>query len=79
LRQLKRKTEEWGFVKNIPSEEMKTMVRKRKRRLEELGKATKFMRRHGAGDFRDVSQERLDTFQRRSRLNTVSSLSTSAS
>jgi hypothetical protein len=76
LRQLKRKTEEWGFVKNIPNKDMEKMLRIRKRRQEESGKATEFKRRHGGGEFQDVSEERLDSFQKRFRLN-VSSMSTS--
>lgn len=52
------------------------MLRKGKRRLEELGKATKFIRRHGGGEFQDVSEERLYSFQKRFRPN-ISPMSTS--
>jgi hypothetical protein len=61
-RQLKRKTDAWRFTKNIPSDEMRKMVRKRKRWEDDLAKTTKFMRRHGDGEFLEVAQDRLDTF-----------------
>ena len=79
MRQLKRKTEEWGFAKNIPNREMEKMLRKSKRRQERLGKATKFRRRRGDGGFQDVSEKKLDSFQKRFRPSNVSSTSTSTS
>ena len=51
------------------------MVAKRKRRQEELERPTKFMRRHGDGDFQEVAQERLDKFQNRFGVSNVSSTS----
>ena len=75
---MKRKTDAWGFVKNIPNDEMQKMVRKRKRREDDLAKTTKFMRRHGDGEFQEVAQDRLDTFQRRFGLNNASSVSLSS-
>jgi len=77
-RQLKRKTDAWGFIKNIPSGHMGKMVRKRRRRKDELGKKTKFMRRHRDGEFQEVAQDKLDTFQRRFGLNNASSMSLSS-
>ena len=75
---MKRKTDAWGFVKNIPNDEMQKMVRKRKRREDDLAKTTKFMRRRGDGEFQEVAQDRLDTFQRRFGLKNASSMSLSS-
>ena len=70
---MKRKTDEWGFIKNIPSNEMRKMIRKRTKREDELERPTKFLRRHGSnGDFHEVAQQKLDTFQKRFQPNDVS-------
>ncbi|KAK1765596.1 hypothetical protein QBC33DRAFT_543305 [Phialemonium atrogriseum] len=65
LRQLKRKTDGWGFFKNIPSAEMKKMARIRARRQDQLGRETKFIRGNGDGSPREVPQEKLDAYQKR--------------
>jgi hypothetical protein len=77
-RQLKRMTDKWGFTKNISSDDMRKMVGKRKRRQDGLERPTKFMRRHGGGEFREVAQEKLDKFQSRFGLNNPSSMSLSS-
>jgi hypothetical protein len=79
VRQLKRKCDKWGFARNIPKRDMLKMVRKRKERQEESGKATNFMRRHGVAEFQDVPQERLDKFEKRFRPRSASSMSVSNS
>jgi hypothetical protein len=58
---------------------MRKMVGKRKKRQEELERPTKFMRRHGDGEFQEVAQEKLDKFQKRFGLNNVSAMSPSSS
>ena len=64
-RQLKRKANEWGFVKNIPANEMGKMVRARQRRQEQLGRQTRFLRNPGAGEFQVVSKAKLDAYEKR--------------
>ncbi|KAL2130451.1 hypothetical protein VTI74DRAFT_6380 [Chaetomium olivicolor] len=64
-RQLKRKTNEWGFVKKIPAKEMGKMVRARQRRQEQLGRPTKFLRNPGSGGFQVVPAAKLDAYQKR--------------
>lgn len=77
-RQLKRKTDAWGFAKNIPKDKMRKMLLKRKKREDGLARPTKFLRRHGDGDFQVVAQDRLDVFQRRFGHDNVSSTSLSS-
>ncbi|KAK4206734.1 hypothetical protein QBC37DRAFT_380797 [Rhypophila decipiens] len=64
-RQLKRKTEEWGFFKNIRSREMNKMVRTRIRRRKELDRPTEFGRKHGDGEFHQVPTAKLALHERR--------------
>ncbi|KAL8365631.1 hypothetical protein RB595_004446 [Gaeumannomyces hyphopodioides] len=65
-RQLKRRTAEWGFVKNIPAKELAKMVRHRQRRQEQDGRPTRFQRDPGAGGYQVVSAAKLDAYQKRS-------------
>ena len=65
VRQLKRKTGEWAFVKNVPAKDMAKMVRARHRRQEQLGRPTRFRRNPGAGGFRVVPTAKLDVHQTR--------------
>ncbi|KAL8335957.1 hypothetical protein RB601_000005 [Gaeumannomyces tritici] len=67
-RQLKRKTTEWGFVKNIPAKEMAKMVRHRQRRQNQDGRPTRFQRDPGAGGYQVVPAAKLDAYQQRSRV-----------
>ncbi|KAL8282256.1 hypothetical protein RB597_009792 [Gaeumannomyces tritici] len=67
-RQLKRKTTEWGFVKNIPAKEMAKMVRHRQRRQKQDGRPTRFQRDPGAGGYQVVPAAKLDAYQQRSRV-----------
>ncbi|KAM7183793.1 hypothetical protein V8F33_013372 [Rhypophila sp. PSN 637] len=64
-RQLKRKTEEWGFYKNIRSREIDKTVRTRIRRRIELDRPTEFRRKHGDGEFHQVPTAKLAVHGRR--------------
>lgn len=77
-RQLKRKTNEWGFVKNIPAKEMAKMVRARQRRQIELGRPTKFLRHPGAGGFQVIPAAKLDAYQKRHGVPSDSGMSQSS-
>lgn len=77
-KQFKRKVDEWGFTKNITSREMVKMVRKRKRRENEQGKATVFKRSRNGVDFEVVAPVKLDRFQKRNRLEELESGSESS-
>ncbi len=66
VRQPKRwTTDKWGMFRNIPESELRKMVRVRRWRFKMLGRRTKFLRRHGAGEFQDVSSARLDAYEKR--------------
>ena len=66
VRQLKRwTTDKWGMFRNIPEIEIGKMARVRRRRLEKLGRRTKFLRRHGAGEFQEVPSAKLDAYEKR--------------
>ncbi|KAH8699367.1 hypothetical protein GQ44DRAFT_82827 [Phaeosphaeriaceae sp. PMI808] len=56
---------------------MQKIVRKRKIRQDDLGKGTQFKCRHSAGEFQDVSQERLNKFKRRFVLTAAPTMSIS--
>jgi hypothetical protein len=78
VRQLKRWTDKWGFFRNVPDGDMAKMVRKRKRREQQLGRPTKFMRKLGAGEFQQVPATKLDTYQKRAGTRLASPLSQSS-
>lgn len=78
-KQFKRKIDEWGFAKNITNREMGKMVRKRKRREDEQGKATVFKRSRNGVDFELVAPVKLDRFQKRNRLEDLESETNSSS
>ncbi len=78
VRQLKRWTDKWGFFRNVPDGDMAKMVRKRKRREEQLGRPIKFMRKLGAGEFQEVPATKLDTYQKRTGARLASPLSQSS-
>ena len=44
---------------------MGKMARKRQRRQQQLGRPTKFMRKHGAGEFQEVPETKLAAYQKR--------------
>jgi hypothetical protein len=77
-KQFKRKTDEWGFAKNIPSREMEKMVKKRQRRETEHGKETVFKRSRNGNDFMLVAPEKLDRFQQRNGLDQADEMSISS-
>lgn len=78
VRQLKRKTDEWGFFRNVPNREMGKMIRTRQRRQEQLGRPTKFFRKQRTGEFREVPAAKLDAYQKRVGFHPNPSLSESS-
>jgi hypothetical protein len=75
VRTLKRRTKEWGFVKNLPSKEMDMMVRKQEWRLERHGRKSKFLRDSGRGHYELVPPANLDKYRKRRRVPRASSVS----
>jgi hypothetical protein len=61
-----RKLTKWGFMKNIPNEELKFMAIKGKRRLDEEGKETEFKRRCNTNSsFQDVAPDKIVAWLRK--------------
>ncbi|KAG7289174.1 hypothetical protein NEMBOFW57_005537 [Staphylotrichum longicolle] len=74
-------TDKWGMFRNIPESEIRKMARVRRRRLKNLGRRTKFLRRHGAGEFQEVPSSKLDAYEKRAgnRLDSPTSQSSQSS
>ncbi|KAM7190197.1 hypothetical protein V8F20_009819 [Naviculisporaceae sp. PSN 640] len=78
-RQLKRKTEEWGFFKNIPKREMDKMIRTQAQRRRYLGRATQFRRKQGDGEYHDVPLAKIALHETRLDMGSLSPASSNSS